>query len=163
MGYLYRCKYDTYIPAIDGSTNHTPAVHNFVVAAKKAAAGKPRPRSPVLRRLGAQLRRLRLERDLSQMALAELARLNHKHIGNIELGKVDAGADALIRLARALAVPVGELFETITPANTTAYRVSPADLEEIKGSLGVLTAVIDRLRARQPRALAARAHRQPGR
>jgi transcriptional regulator with XRE-family HTH domain len=94
------------------------------------------------------------------MTLAEQAQLNHKHIGNIELGKVDAGADALIRLARALAVPVGELFETITPADAPAYRVLSADLEEIRASLGTVTAILDRLRARQPRPVGARARRR---
>lgn len=94
------------------------------------------------------------------MALAERARLNHKHIGNIELGKVDPGADALIRLANALDVPVGELFETITPASAGAYRFSPADLDELRASLAVLSATVERLGARQPRALPVRAPRR---
>lgn len=117
----------------------------------------------MLRLLGAQLRRLRLERHLSQEGLAERARLNYKHIGRIELGKTDPGADALVRLARALAVPVGELFQTITPVDATAYRFSPADMDEINSSLAGLTDLIDRLRTRQPRTVAARAPRRPRR
>ena len=45
---------------------------------------------------------------MTQEALAELASLNYKYIGRVELGKADPGADVLVRLARALRVPVGE-------------------------------------------------------
>ena len=126
-------------------------------------ADKTRPRSPILRLLGARLRRLRLERELSQEALAERAHLNYKHIGRIELGKAEAGADVLVRLARALAVPVGELFETITPTDAAAHRFSPGDVDEIKGLLSALSAVVDRLSAGQPRPLSARAPKRPRR
>lgn len=117
----------------------------------------------MLRPLGAQLRRLRLERKLSQERLAELASLNYKYIGRIELAKADPGADVLVRLARALGVPVGELFETITPGDPTAYRFSPADAEGVTAALATLKTVIDRVLARQPRPLAARAPRRPRR
>lgn len=117
----------------------------------------------VLRPLGAQLRRLRLERKLSQERLAELASLNYKYVGRIELAKADPGADVLVRLARALGVPVGELFETITPGDSVAYRFSPADIEGVTGALATLTTVIERVLARQPRPLPSRAPRRPGR
>jgi len=114
----------------------------------------------VLRPLGAQLRRLRLERKMSQEKLAELAGLNYKYIGRIELAKADPGADVLVRLARALAVHVGELFETITPGDAAGYRFSPADIETVTGSLDMLTTLFERIVARQPRALPARAPRR---
>jgi transcriptional regulator with XRE-family HTH domain len=106
---------------------------------------------------------LRLERKLSQERLAELAGLNYKYIGRIELAKADPGADVLVRLARALSVPVGELFETITPADGVAYRFSPADVEEVTDSLGALTTVVDRVLSRQPRPVPPRAPRRPRR
>jgi transcriptional regulator with XRE-family HTH domain len=106
------------------------------------------------------LRRLRLERDLSQERLAERSGLNYKYIGRVELGKADPGADVLVRLARGLSVAVGELFETITPSAATPYRVSPADVEAISAALTALTAVVDRVLARQPRPLPARASRR---
>lgn len=130
---------------------------------RRKAADTPRPRPAVLRPLGAQLRRLRLERKLSQERLAELAGLNYKYIGRIELAKADPGADVLVRLARALSLPVGELFETITPADGAAYRFSPADVEEVTDSLGALTTVVDRVLSRQPRAVPPRAPRRPRR
>jgi transcriptional regulator with XRE-family HTH domain len=117
----------------------------------------------VLRPLGAQLRRLRLERSLSQEKLAELAGLTYKYVGRIELAKADPGADVLVRLARALAVPVGELFETITPMDGMPYRLSPADVEGVSAALSTLTTVVDRVLARQPRPVLARAPRRSSR
>jgi transcriptional regulator with XRE-family HTH domain len=117
-------------------------------------------RPAVLSPLGKQLRNLRLERKLSQERLAELAGLNYKYIGRIELGKADPGADVLVRLARALTVTVGDLFDTITPASPASERVSPADIEGISNALSALTAAVDRVLARQPRPFAARAPRQ---
>lgn len=127
---------------------------------RKPAVHKPRPRPAVLRPLGAQLRRLRLERRLSQEKLAELASLNYKYIGRIELAKADPGADVLVRLARALSVPVGELFQTITPADAVPYRLLPADVDSITVTLTTLTATVERILGRQPRPLPPRAPRR---
>src|ERR1700745_2436330 len=101
------------------------------VSRRKPASKKPRPRPAVLRPLGAQLRHLRLERNMSQEALAELAGLSYKYLGRIELAKADPGADVLVRLARALSVPVGELFQTITPVEAIPYRLLPSDVDSI--------------------------------
>jgi transcriptional regulator with XRE-family HTH domain len=120
----------------------------------------PRPRPAVLRLLGTQLRRLRLERKLSQEALAERAGLNYKYLGRIELAKADPGADVLVRLAKALAVPVGELFDTVTPTDPIAYRFSPADLESVTTAVLALRTFLDQIAARQPRALPLRAPRR---
>jgi transcriptional regulator with XRE-family HTH domain len=114
----------------------------------------------VLRPLGAQLRRLRLERRISQERLAELSGLNYKYIGRVELAKAEPGADVLVRLARALVVPVGELFETITPSGAPPDRINPADAESVSDALAHLTNAIDRLVGRQPRPLPARAPRR---
>jgi transcriptional regulator with XRE-family HTH domain len=109
------------------------------------------------------LRRLRLERQLSQERLAELAGLHYKYIGRVELAKADPGADVLVRLARALAVPVGELFETITPGSTSPYRLSPADVDSLAAALATLTSVVDRIVGRQPRPVPVRSPRKPRR
>jgi transcriptional regulator with XRE-family HTH domain len=132
------------------------------VARRTSSDEKPRPKREVLRLLGAQLRRLRLDRELSQEGLAELAGLNYKYIGRIELAKADPGADVVVRLARALSVTVGDLFETITPADTnvTAFVLSPADIDGATDALGRLSAIVERVRARQPRPLPARAPRR---
>ena len=113
-----------------------------------------------MRLLGAQLRRLRLERKLSQERLAERASLNYKYVGRDELGKADPGADVLVRLARALDVPVGDLFHTITPADAVPYRISPADVDDVAEALTALTTIVERVLARQPRPVPARAPRR---
>jgi transcriptional regulator with XRE-family HTH domain len=102
---------------------------------------------------------LRLERRLSQERLAELSGLGYKYIGQVELAKMEPGADALVRLARGLAVPVGELFETITPARQQPYRLSLPDLDTVTLALTSLTTVLERVRAGQAAPLPSRAPR----
>lgn len=97
---------------------------------------------------------------MTQESLAELASLNYKYIGRVELGKADPGADVLVRLARALAVPVGELFETITPAGSAPRPFPVADVESVAAAVQALTIAIDRLLARQPRPPGSRAPRR---
>jgi transcriptional regulator with XRE-family HTH domain len=130
------------------------------VARRKLGNAKPRPRPAILRPLGDQLRRLRLERQLSQERLAELAGLNYKYIGRIELAKADPGADVLVRLARALVIPVGEIFATITPSDSGQHGLSPADVEALSSALAAFTTVANRIIARQPQALPRRAPRR---
>jgi len=132
---------------------------HHVTRRRKSSVGKPRARPAILRPLGAQLRRLRLERRLSQERLAELSGLGYKYIGQVELAKMEPGADALVRLARGLAVPVGELFETITPARQQPYRLSLPDLDTVTLALTSLTTVLDRVRAGQAAPLPSRAPR----
>jgi transcriptional regulator with XRE-family HTH domain len=103
---------------------------------------------------------------MSQERVAEKASLNYKYVGRLEMGKADPGADVLVRLARALAVPVGELFETITPGNTPTdtdtnfYRLAAADAELMSTAIATLTAAVERILARQPRPLPPRAPRR---
>ena len=118
---------------------------------RKPPVDKPPARPAVLRPLGAQLRRLRQDRQLTQEKLAELASLNYKYVGRVELGKADPGADVLVRLARALSVSVGELFETITPMTTGPRPLPVADVELVTSTLRELTAAVDRLLASAPR------------
>src|SRR4051812_46158224 len=126
---------------------------------KIAIEKKPSPRPAILRPLGSQLRRLRLERKLSQERLAELAGLNYKYVGRIELAKADPGADVLVRLARALMIPVGELFATITPGDG-AHRLSPADIEALSAAVPALSIAANRIVAQQPQSLPRRPPRR---
>jgi transcriptional regulator with XRE-family HTH domain len=114
----------------------------------------------VLRPLGAQLRRLRLDRQMTQEALAELASLNYKYIGRVELGKADPGADVLVRLARALRVPVGALFETITPSDGAPAWPPGGEAEDVTTALQALTAAVDRLLSPKARPPGSRAPRR---
>lgn len=66
-----------------------------------------------LRRIVARnLKRLRLERGLSQEELADLAKLNRNYIGMIERQENAATIDTLEALAKALQVDPARLLET---------------------------------------------------
>jgi transcriptional regulator with XRE-family HTH domain len=123
---------------------------------KKAGPG-------VVRQIGQQVRRLRLDLDLTQDELAEKAGMNPKHLGRIELGKSEPGAEKLLQLARALSVPIGELFGAANPAENASPRISLADVQTISKGLADLTATVDRLLAGQSRILPLRAARRPRR
>jgi len=68
------------------------------------------PRSSSGPRLGNGLRVARAERDLSQGDLARLVGVSRQTISSIETGQYGPSALLALRLARALAIPVGELF-----------------------------------------------------
>jgi transcriptional regulator with XRE-family HTH domain len=97
---------------------------------------------------------------MTQEALAELASLNYKYIGRVELGKADPGADVLVRLARALRVPVGALFETITPSGSTPAWPPAGEADDVTSALETLTAAVDRLLSQKPRPPGTRAPRR---
>ena len=106
---------------------------------------------------------------MTQETLAELAGLNYKYIGRIELGKADPGADVLVRLARALGIPVGDLFETITPARGVPPALPLDHVDAVTSALETLTAAIEQLfsnrsnpsnQSNQPRRPVARAPRR---
>jgi len=117
----------------------------------------------VLRLLGAQLRQLREERKLSQEKLAELAGLHYKYVGRVELGKSDPGTYVLVRLAAALRVPIGELFETVHAVgatDSTTHRLSPSDADGIVDAAANLAAMVNRILSRKPSPLPARPARR---
>jgi transcriptional regulator with XRE-family HTH domain len=70
-------------------------------------SGRPPPTSTLARKI----RRLRRERELSQEALAASAGMHPKHLSEIERGNKDPRATTVARLAEALGVTVGELYD----------------------------------------------------
>jgi transcriptional regulator with XRE-family HTH domain len=75
--------------------------------AKKRAPARPAHRLA----FGNRVRELRLERDLSQEGLAELAGLHRNYVGGVERGERNVGLDNVVALALALGVRVSALFD----------------------------------------------------
>lgn len=62
--------------------------------------------------LAENLRKIRKEKGLSQEALADLAKIDRTHVGNIENCRNSPGLDILSRLADALEIDVKDFFST---------------------------------------------------
>ncbi len=63
------------------------------------------------RRIAANVRRLRMERGLSQEGMAELADFHRTYVSQLERCVTNISIDGLERLAMALGVDVTELLE----------------------------------------------------
>lgn len=62
--------------------------------------------------VGLNLRRLRVERDISQERLAFDSGVDRSYLGGVERGEENPTVDILDRLATILAVPIASLFES---------------------------------------------------
>ena len=67
------------------------------------------------RQLGERIRAIREQKGYSQDVLAELGGLNRSYIGSLERGEHNCGLANLVRVARALEVPVTRLFGAERP------------------------------------------------
>jgi transcriptional regulator with XRE-family HTH domain len=65
-----------------------------------------------LRRLGRQIRALRISAGLTQEITAERARLDYKHFQGIEAGRSNVTVASLVGIAKALRVKLTVLFES---------------------------------------------------
>jgi transcriptional regulator with XRE-family HTH domain len=70
----------------------------------------PNPDKPHRAAFGERVRRLRVERGLSQEQLAEQAGLHRNYAGGVERGERNVGLDNVYALAEALQVGVVVLF-----------------------------------------------------
>lgn len=71
------------------------------------------PNPDPLQLFGNRLRKLRLQRKLSQEKLAELADLHRNYVGGIECGERNVSLINIVKLAHALAVRPSKLIEPI--------------------------------------------------
>lgn len=72
--------------------------------------------------IGWNLRRLRVAQGLSQERLALAAGIDRAYVGRVERGSENVTVDTLAAMARALAVPVADLFVAPEPG---AARPAP--------------------------------------
>ncbi|HZF86376.1 MAG TPA: helix-turn-helix transcriptional regulator [Burkholderiaceae bacterium] len=73
----------------------------------------PSPRHadhPALAALGAAIRRVRLDRGISQEALAHMSAIDRAYMSSIERGKQNPGVVSVIEIATALGISVAELM-----------------------------------------------------
>lgn len=69
----------------------------------------------LLTTFGRSLRSFRKQRGLSQDDLAEAAKLSRNYISDIERGVRNPSLLALVRLSRALRLPLREMIEDVEP------------------------------------------------
>lgn len=70
-----------------------------------------RVESRVRATLGRNVRRLRLSLQMTQLDLADRAKIRRALISDIERGETNATLDSVVRIAIALSVEVAELFK----------------------------------------------------
>jgi transcriptional regulator with XRE-family HTH domain len=92
--------------------------------------------------LGERVRLLRGQRGLSQEKLAERAGLTSKFLGEVERVETNPSTTSIARLAAALSVNVGDLFE----AGDHLLPVPATQLERVKETYDSLGLAIEGLR-----------------
>jgi len=79
-------------------------------------------RDEILRLFGERLRELRTERNLSQESLAELAGLDRNYIGQIERAERNVALVNIVKIAKALEIEPGALFQPFTAQRVGKLR-----------------------------------------
>ena len=72
------------------------------------------------RRFGVVVRRLRLDKGLSQEEFANLCSLHRTYIGTIERGEKRVTIATAYKLAKALGIPLSEMFKLVEHAGDSS-------------------------------------------
>jgi transcriptional regulator with XRE-family HTH domain len=105
------------------------------------------------KKLGEQIRELRLSAGITQEQLGEKASLNYKFIGELERGRVNVSLDSLVKIASALGVKPGSFFATDNPPvrqvpvkeKNLLSKLTARDRRLIKKSLQLLSKTFQKL------------------
>ncbi len=65
------------------------------------------------KRFGSTIRRLRMNRGISQEAFADLCNLHRTYISDVELGKRNVSLENIKHIADALGIKMSDLFEEV--------------------------------------------------
>ncbi|MFE7420260.1 helix-turn-helix domain-containing protein [Rhodococcus sp. NPDC057529] len=85
------------------------------------------------RRLGAEVRRIRNERGLTQVDVANATGLSVPMLSMLERGKTGLSVGSLVAVASALEVPVGDLFQASDPESALVRFNEQSELEPSPG------------------------------
>jgi transcriptional regulator with XRE-family HTH domain len=96
-------------------------------------------------RIGLRIRHIRLSAGLTQEALAEVAGLSYKFIGEVERGTGNPTVDSLAAIARALNVELTEFFRLTEKSTVTSVELTEADFTAIRDLLVNVEQILDRL------------------
>lgn len=116
-------------------------------APRRRARRTPGPASfPALEAFARRLESLRLERGLTQRALAARAGISANHYADIAHAEANPTVIVLLGLARALGVSLDDLFDSSSlPAAGECRTVLVADLKQLAASYEQLADVVNRL------------------
>lgn len=60
--------------------------------------------------IGANIRKVRMEKNVSQRKLAQQAGISNTYLSDIEVGRTNPSLKTLLKLAEALSIDIKELF-----------------------------------------------------
>ena len=70
-------------------------------------------KSEILLKYGQVIRKIRLEKNISQEMLADLSGLHRTYMSDVELGKRNVSLENIDKVAKALEVSISEIFRQI--------------------------------------------------
>ena len=79
-------------------------------------ANSKKKRSPILqhrKKIGDAIRTYRKKAAFTQEGLAEIVELNPKYIGEVERGEKIISIEALLRIAKAVKIPIRDFFRGV--------------------------------------------------
>jgi transcriptional regulator with XRE-family HTH domain len=95
-------------------------------------------KKPIVRKIGQKIRILRKIKKMSQMDLAEKSKLHQTLIGKIERAEINPTIASLEKIAKALNMPLSELFTF--PKETGEIDV---DVRILNKAIEILTRVLE--------------------